>query len=148
MKCNEIKPYLAGYLDDELNSELRKIVEEHLQTCTECASELEEMKKIREMLHKMSTPKMPDAFWQTYWQRIYNKIERGIGWIIFSIGAIILLAFGAYHLIADFFIDPSISILVRIAVGAIIIGLIILIVSIVRERFFALRHERYKEVER
>ncbi|RKZ25676.1 hypothetical protein DRQ26_05540 [bacterium] len=148
MKCDEIKALLVGYLDDEIDSEQRRRVEEHILHCKECAAEIEEMRKIREVLRKMSEPKMPDAFWQRYWNGIYNRIERQMGWILFSIGAIVLLVFAFYRLVQNFFLDPQVSIMPKLGIGIIALGAIVLIVSIFREKIFAMRNERYKEVER
>ena len=146
--CSEIKEMLAGYIDDELTDEERRIVEEHIDICAECASELKEMKNIREVIRNMNTPRLPDAFWQGYWDRLYNRLERHIAWIFISIGSILLLAFATYQLAQNFFVDSQISIILRIGVGAVALGAIILLVSLLRETIFASRHERYKEVKR
>jgi len=148
MKCEKIKPYLAGYLDGELDPKTRQMVEEHIKQCPQCAAELEEMRKIREVLGKMETEKLPDIYWRTYWSNIYNRIERAIGWILLSIGIILLSIWGIFQVFRQFFADPSVPIMLRIAVGALSLGVIILLISLIRERIFALKHERYTKIER
>ncbi|MCD6532044.1 zf-HC2 domain-containing protein [bacterium] len=148
MRCEEIKPYLAGYLDGELDQKTRQMVEEHIKECPQCAAELEEMRKIREVLGKMETEKLPDIYWRTYWSNIYNRIERAIGWILLSIGVILLSAWGIFQILRQFFTDPTVSIVVKISVAALVLGVIVLLVSLIRERIFALRHERYTKIER
>jgi len=45
--CNDYKDLLMGYLDNELSDEQRQRFEEHLAGCPECASELEEFRKLK-----------------------------------------------------------------------------------------------------
>jgi len=53
-----------------------------------------------------------------------------LGLIFFSIGAFVLIGFGLYK----FFIDSTIPTLVRWGIIAIILGVIILLISLIRER--------------
>ncbi len=90
---------------------------------------------------------LPDRLWAGYWHGIYNRIERGTGWIILSIGTIILLAFGAWELLHHFFLNPLVPLILKIGVAALIMGIIILLVSLIRERLFSRAHDRYEEVD-
>ena len=90
---------------------------------------------------------VPDKLWAGYWNGIYNKIERGLGWIFLSIGAIILAAFGAFEITRDFFLSDKPPLLLKIGIAAALLGLIIMVVSIIRERLFNRAHDRYEEVE-
>ena len=83
-----------------------------------------------------------------YWANVYNRLERGVGWLLFSVGAIILLAYGAWHFVQDFVLDSSIPLLVRAGVCAATLGAIVLLVSVFRERLFIRSKERYKEIVR
>jgi 5-hydroxyisourate hydrolase-like protein (transthyretin family) len=47
MSDTHIRPELLAYLDDELGAESRAEVERHLQTCQECAAELERLLTLR-----------------------------------------------------------------------------------------------------
>jgi hypothetical protein len=88
----------------------------------------------------------PKEMWQVYWSSVYNRLERRIGWILLSIGAIIMLFFGGYKAIVGIIEDPTIPMILKIGILAALGGLVILIVSIGRERIFVRQRERYKEV--
>ncbi len=148
MQCEQIKVLLAGYQDGELDPEQKKMVEDHLKTCPACRDELARLNKVKEVASKVKYNDLPLEVWEGYWHGIYRRIERGLGWIFASIGVIIILILGIFHLIRDYFLDPTIGLLPKLGVGALIIGGVFLLVSVVRERIFAFNRDRYKEVER
>lgn len=106
------------------------------------------MKNIKEVTDAMQFKEMPDSFWDGYWNGIYNRLERGLGWGLFSIGLALVSAFAVFKVFQDFFLNGTISIVVRggVLVGS--IGVLIILWSILREVVFARRHERYKEIKR
>jgi len=73
---------------------------------------------------------------------------RKIGGILLGIGLAILVGWGLYWFLRLAF--PSLPLAVKIAIAAIAIGLIILLVSLGRERHRAAKEERekFKEVEK
>ena len=148
MEHERIKKLLIPYSDGELGKEQRKTVEEHIKKCSECRAELEEMKKLEEVMSKMELKKPSKEVWQVYWTSVYNRLERRIGWILLSIGAMILFFFGGYKGIEGIIQDPSIPLLLKIGILSLLGGLVVLLVSLVRERFFVRKRERYKEVEK
>ncbi len=87
--------------------------------------------------------------WDKYWVNIYNRIERGIAWIIFSIGCMILLTYGLFKAVESIIAEPQLEIIVKIGILAVIAGTVILLVSVARERLFIKKTDRYsKEVQR
>lgn len=147
MNCEEAKILLSGLIDGELTLEEKKAVNDHLVSCDNCRKEYARLIRLKEVTDEMKYFDLPDRLWANYWRGIYNRTERGIGWIFFSIGAIILLAFGGWELLQNFFLDDKTPLLLKIGVGASLLGLIILIVSIIRERLYSRAHDRYEEVE-
>jgi len=147
MKCDEIRVLLSALVDNELDAEQKRKVGDHLASCEDCRKEYAKLKRLKEATSEMSYFDLPDKLWAGYWREIYNRIERGIGWFFLSIGAIILLVLGAWELLDKFFLDARISLIPKLGVGAVILGLVILLVSIGRERLFSRRHDRYEEVE-
>jgi len=138
---------MVGYLDNELSPEAKKRFEQHLKRCRECREELEDFKRLKEVMKSMKYKEPQDIVWQRYWAKVYNRIERGIGWILSSIGAIILLSYGGFRLIQGLIKNPTISLIVKIGALIFLLGVVTLLVSIIRERVFRYRHDRYKEVK-
>lgn len=143
-----IKEMLAGYVDGELSEDERMAFELELQRDHELRSELEEFKRLKEVTGMMHYADLPDEVWESYWQSLYRKTERGIGWILLSVGAIFLLCFGLWQALTQFYLDPDVSLFVKMGVSAAGAGLIVLLVSLIRERLFAYHRDRYKEVKK
>ena len=90
-----------------------------------------------------------DAKRNGYWRSVYNRLERGVGWICFSVGAILLLCYGAFKLIEEMIRSPSVAVVVKVGVVGLILGVVILVVSVVRERLVLRKKDKYsEEVER
>jgi hypothetical protein len=142
------KQLLAGYVDNELNPEERQDFERELAHNVELQEELKEFNRLKLVTGQMKYADLPDAVWETYWQSLYKKIERGAGWILASMGAIVLLVFGLFELFSKLYADPNAPFWLKFGLTVGCIGVIILLVSLVRERFFAYKRERYTEVEK
>jgi len=146
---DRFKALLMGFMDGELAPGERQEFEQHLAGCRDCSAELEEFRKLKEVTDMVRFGEPEDKVWDVYWQGIYNRIERGVGWILASIGAVLLLAFGAFKLIETLLTDPTVSLILKIGVSALLLGLVLLLVSLVRERIFGLKYDRYsREVKR
>lgn len=91
--------------------------------------------------------KEPDQeIWLTYWQSIYNRIERNFAWLLFGIGASVLLTYGLYALIINIWEATEIPLLIKFGIYVVMLGMVLLFISIIREKLFLWRNERYKEV--
>ena len=148
MTCDDYKALLMGYLDDELDDEQKNSVRQHLASCPQCTAELEEFRKLKQITDQVTLAEPEDRIWQQYWSGVYNRAERGIGWIIFSISAILLLIYGGFKFIEELVKDPTVDIILKAGLIALIIGLAILFVSVLRERIYFRKKDRYKDVRR
>ena len=148
MACEDYKDLMMGYLDEELSTEQIRRFEEHLATCKKCSSQLQEFRQLKAITDQMTLIEPEDRLWQQYWDGIYNRAERGIGWIIFSVAAILLTIYGGFKAIEDLITDPTVGLLLKIAMLALLVGLAILFVSVLRERIFFWSKDRYRNVRR
>ena len=147
MSCEEIKILLSGMADGELEAGEKQKVSDHLVSCDACREEYAKLMKLKEVTDDMRYFDLQDRLWAGYWHGIYRRLERGVGWILLSVGVILILAFALWKFLQGFMLNPENPLYVRVGVGAVILGLIVLIVSIIRERLFSKRHDRYDEVE-
>ena len=149
MNCEEFKPLITGYLDNELSPDQQQRLETHLSTCPQCSAELANLGDLKENLAMIKFKEPSDAELDRYWKSIYNRLERGLGWILFSIGSIIVLCYGGFKLIEQLIKDPSIVWLFKIGLIALVFGVVILFVSLLRERLAIRKVDKYsKEIER
>jgi len=144
----KFRELLAGYVDGELTAPEKLDFERELSHSAELRAELHEFMQLKEVTNAMRYADIPDAVWESYWESLYRKTERGLGWILFSVGAILVIGFGLYHAFYDLFTDPDAPLWLQIGLPTATLGAGILLVSYIRERLFARKRERYTEVER
>lgn len=143
------KRLLMGLLDSELSADEKKSVEMHLDGCVECRGELEEFNKMKGVMKNMRYKEPPDEVWEKYWSKVYNRLERGLSWILVSIGAMILLFYAGFKAVGSLVRDPTVAIFLKVAILVLLAGLVILFVSVLRERIFTYKKDKYaKEVKR
>jgi predicted anti-sigma-YlaC factor YlaD len=142
------KALLMGYLDSELTELEILRVEQHIKECAECAAELEEFRKLKEVTHDMKVLMPDEKYWEDYWSHVYNRLERRIGWILISLGAILLTSYGLYVGIEELLLRQGIPLLVRIGVIALVIGFCTLLISGLRERLFMAKSDKYERIKR
>ncbi|KPK63916.1 MAG: hypothetical protein AMS21_06445 [Gemmatimonas sp. SG8_38_2] len=143
-----IRRLLMSGLDGEMPAEEREELERLLESDPALEDEWGRLLRLKEVTDTMVFKKPPDDVWDDYWASVYIRLERGIGWVLLSLGAIVLISYGiwasAQHLISD----VEMPLYLKVAVGATILGVVVLFVSVLRERLFMGRFERYKDIER
>ncbi len=142
------RPYVSAYLDDELDPDTRTAFEEELARNPALRKEVEEMKEVKNVMSGLALRPLPDRAYDDYLQRTYNRLERGVGWILLSLGAILLVGYGLYELVSFLVTGSELAWWVRVAIGAVCAGLAVLAISVVRERVFAWKRDSYREVKR
>jgi hypothetical protein len=139
---------MMAALDGEIATDERDDLDRVLERHPEIRQEYRMMQRVKEVTGTMTYREPPEEIWDRYWVSIYNRLERGIGWILISVGAIALLSWGAWRVIEALWGDAGIPVGVKLAIFAVAAGLLILAVSVVREKLFTYRHDPYKEIER
>lgn len=139
---------IMASIDGELASgerdELERLLDAHPTLRTEWAR----LQRLKEVTEAMALRPAPEEVWSDYWASVYSRLERGIGWILFSLGAIVLLSYGAWTGVKELVADATMPWFIKVSLLAVTIGTVVLLVSVVREKVFVGRRERYKDVER
>ncbi|MFW6198524.1 MAG: anti-sigma factor family protein [Acidobacteriota bacterium] len=146
--CGQVRVLLMGYLDDELDAPARRRVEDHLAVCVSCRREERSYRRLGEVTEMAGSGIDTELGPDEAWAGIYGRIERGLGWILLSIGMVLLGGFGLWHLLQDFLLSSEEPLVLRVGVGALVAGGLVLLVSFVREKLWHDSHERYREVQR
>ncbi|HHJ52203.1 MAG TPA: hypothetical protein ENJ89_03320 [Caldithrix abyssi] len=146
--CEQAQILMMGLLDGELNEQDTQRVKQHLEECEACARQYKSFLKLKKETQDMKFKPLPEMYWDEYWNHVYNKIERGISWILVSIGAVIILAFSLYQAMSDFFSDPAEPLSLKIGTGIFVLGMIVLFVSVLREKLMVKKVDQYRRIKR
>ena len=149
MNCQDHGDLLSGYVDGELSDDQRRQIETHLQECADCRRQFDGLVSIKERLTMIKFREPPDLELERYWSGVYNRLERGAGWILLSLGIIVVLSLGTIEMIKEMLGDPEVPLLLTIGVVTLIIGSVTLFVSVCRERLSIKKTDKYsREVQR
>jgi len=72
MKCAEVKKYLSDYIDNSLNTDMKKRIEEHLRTCAVCSEELASLKSCLKRVSHLKEVDVPEDFLK----KVHERIEQ------------------------------------------------------------------------
>lgn len=139
---------LTAALDGELAAEEEREFRSFLAASPACQREWGQYKKLKEATMQMKFNQPPEEVWDRYWLNVYNRIERGIAWILTSIGAMVVLFYGAFKAVESILADPQLVWFVKAGILATLAGLVILLVSVVREKLLTRGADKYKEIQR
>ena len=110
--------------------------------------EFQKHKSLKEVFMKMNLKEPKNNFWDDYWLNIYNRLERGIAWILISLGLTFLIGYAIYEFIQKLFVDDGGPVIVKLGLITLFIGALILILSLIREQFIKFKNDNYKEIKR
>lgn len=147
-RISRSRELLMRALDEELEPAERIELERLISENPELGEEWERLSRLKEVTANMEFRNPPEEMWDRYWTSVYSRFERGIAWILVSIGAIVLGSWGAWQGVEDLMADAAMPTVVKWSVLALIIGLVMLLVSVLRHRIFVYRTDPYKEIER
>ena len=139
---------MMAALDGEISSEERRELVQTLQRRPEIRRGWEQMRRVKEVTATMTYKRPPEEVWDRFWTSMYNRFERGVGWILVSLGAVVLLAWGTWKWLEALWGDADLPSFVKLAILTAAVGLLVLAVSVIREKLFTYRRDPYKEIER
>jgi hypothetical protein len=139
---------MMAALDGELAPEQQADLDRLLAADAELRSEWDRLVRVKEVTGVMSYTEPPEEVWETYWVSVYNRLERGLGWILLCLGTLVLLGFGIWEGVGALLADADLPAFVKIAVFVAAFGGTILLFSVVREKLFTRRRDAYKEIQR
>jgi hypothetical protein len=144
MTGGHVGELLSGYIDDELTQQDAQRVRLHCEACDECRQSLDELRVMRERIGKSKLSNVSHDAWRETMSDTTVKATRGIGWLLFIGGLLIGAGFGVYEVLSS---TDSMTLVEKLIVGGIYGGLLLLFVSVLRQRWVERKTDRYKDVE-
>jgi hypothetical protein len=144
MECTRFQTDGMRLLDGEMSDQEKAKYEAHVRDCDDCRRELKELGRVVGLTNELRLRTPDDEFWDDYWSSVYRRSERGIGFLLLMGGIIAVLLWGLVKAL----MSPQLLTYEGISIAVIIVGLIVVFVSVVRERLHESGNDPYKGVRR
>lgn len=131
---------LMRYLDDELPPERARVVEDALERDTELRREYAVFRRLQSDLTELGADMDTN---DTVWGRVNRGLTRPVGWILFLLGALVWLAYGVYT-----YLTGGEAMWEKLAMSAVVVGLAMLLLTALIDRYRDLKTDPYKEIRR
>jgi len=140
---------MMAVIDGESTAADQRELDELVTGSPDLGTELARLRRVKEVTTTMTFRQPSEEIWDGYWRSVYNRTERGIAWLMVSLGAIVVGAWGVWQVLEDLLENDSLPVYVRMGIFAVALGFVILAFSVVREKYFMHRRDPYeKEVTR
>jgi anti-sigma factor RsiW len=135
---------LSGYIDGELTQQARQRVRLHCESCGDCRRELERLEDMRKRVRQARLSDLDQDAWREKMNDSAVKHTRGAGWLLLIGGALLGGGLLAYEVFSG---ASELSMLEKVIFGGIYGGLLLLFISVLRQRLIERRSDKYKDVE-
>jgi anti-sigma factor RsiW len=132
---------LMRFLDGEVSPDERSRIEAALKGSTELQRELALFRSMKDDL--LAIQFEPELRRAEIWERVNRQLTRPIGWVLLLAGAAAWTGYAGYL----FFTSPA-DLLEKLATGAMVIGIILLLVSVIWEQYRAWLTDPYRDIQR
>jgi anti-sigma factor RsiW len=131
---------LMRYIDGELPPERARAVEAELETDTELRRDHRIFSRMKSDLETMGRAMDTQ---RTAWDAVNRRLTRPVGWILFLAGLALWVAYAVYA-----FITGPEALWEKLAVAAVVVGLLMLLLSVAVDRLRDLKSDPYREIQR
>lgn len=140
--------WLSAYVDAELAGPDVVRVEGWLATHADARVEVARLRELKDLTASFALRDAPAESWETFWTAPVRRLERRVGWVLLAAGALVLGGSLAWRAVAALWQAAHTPLVLKVAVLAVVAGVALLLVSIVRERLYTRARTRYKDVVR
>ncbi len=138
---------LSAYVDGELDEANAARIEAFLAENEEARREVQRLRHFNKVTGALRLKEAPPEQWEDFWLRFPHRAERHLGWLLLTIGVVLVGGWLLLKLLAVL-IHSGIPLFLKGGIFMIAAGLLVLLISVVRERVHVRRHTRYKDIIR
>jgi anti-sigma factor RsiW len=139
---------MMAALDGECTAGERRELDALLAERPELSADWNRLQRLKEVTMTMGVARPPEEAWDRYRRSALHRTERSVAWVLIAVGGGILAATSLWLWIESW-LASDLPLFVKVALGAVLVGAALLLVSVVRERWFLWRQDPYsREVER
>ena len=132
---------LMRYLDGEVGPEERNRIESSVETSTELRRELAVYRAMKDDLQSLKLNESgPHG---SVWYAVNRHLAKPLGWVLLLVGSLVWAVYGIYIYLTS----PS-FLWQKLATGAVGIGILILLASVIWERYRNWLTDPYRDIQK
>jgi anti-sigma factor RsiW len=131
---------LMRFLDNELPPDRHGVVAAHIEHCTECNRDLHVFRSLKGDLNAIAMRSEPGP---SLWAAINHRLTRPLGWVLLVTGAVVMAGWSVW----SYATSPELF-WRKLAVGSIVIGAALLLVSALVDRVREMPSDPYRQIQR
>ena len=139
-----IRPLLSAFIDGELTPDESITVNDALMRSADLREEYERLLETSQRLDAVSTIEPDEAILNELWRSPFSRFARNAAITMIAGGYLILILWSAFILL---FTDET-PVIPGIAYAALVIGFLLLLAILVRNRLKTWQHDPYKHIKR
>jgi len=139
---------LSAYVDGELSADQVDRIENHLAEDEDSRREVERLRRFNKVTGALRLKEAPPEEWEGFWASFRNQRERRFGWVLVTIGVTVVGLWFLYNLLVSLISTDALPLYVKGGIFAAAAGVLVLLISVVRERIHKRSKTRYKDVIR
>jgi len=143
-QCESFHGLLVGLLDGELTPDETREINAHLTRCAACRAEYEQLRETTGRLAAISFREPDDAVLAQVWKSPFSRLARNTSLALIVGGYAGLIGYGLFELLTS----GTKELPAKTGLAAIVLGFLILLVQLIRERVKTYKTDPYKEIER
>ena len=132
---------LMRYLDGETSPEERQRIDETLGSSTELQRELAVFNAMKNDLQDLSFVAPADS--SSVWEPVNRRLARPLGWVFLIVGVVVWLTYGVF-----LYLTSAAESVEKMATSAVGIGILLLLATVIWERYQEWLTDPYRDVHR
>jgi hypothetical protein len=132
---------LMRYLDGESSPQERESIDRQVSSSTELQREVAVFRAMKADLQDLSF--VPAGNGGSVWDQVNRKLARPLGWVFLIVGATVWVLYGLY-----LFLTSAAEMIEKLATSAIGIGVLLLLTTVIWERYQEWLTDPYRDVYR
>lgn len=142
MTCDEATFKIQALTDGELpESEIDEVMD-HVQSCYRCRNEYIDFLKLQRKMRGLSVPEPAPEWFEKLARKTGRRVGISVGQMLFVGSYLALIGYAVFSLISDGAVGPFI----KLAVGAMLVGVLALLGITISDRIRESRDDPYKGV--
>jgi predicted anti-sigma-YlaC factor YlaD len=143
MECHDASTLISAYLDGELTQADAQRLRLHLEDCRDCARTHQELRLLKEQMGQLSYPNADAEMLKLLEHDAVSLLGKWSGWLLLLIPGLVLAAYGLY----EFYSETGELILIKVLFGAFQLGMLILFITVLRQRLLTYKKDKYRNVK-